>query len=68
MITAGTLDVKRESLNEAFTGIVATVARDEGFIKDDHFKSVREDVIRAVWIVNGYIRYLVEAKSHSRVS
>lgn len=45
-----------------------TVALDEGFIKDDQFKSVREDVIRAVLIVNGYIRYLVEAKSHSRAS
>ncbi|MEW6248454.1 MAG: four helix bundle protein [Nitrospirota bacterium] len=45
-----------------------TVALDEGFIKDDQFQSVREDVIRAVAVVNGYIRYLVAAKSHPRAS
>ena len=40
-----------------------TVARDEGHVTEETFKSVREDVLRAVRLVIGFIRYLSKAKA-----
>jgi four helix bundle protein len=45
-----------------------TVALDEGFMRDDQFKSFQEHIIRAVSVVNGYIRYLRETKAKSLAS
>ena len=42
-----------------------TVARDEKFVTEETFKAAREDVLRAVSILNGFIRYLSKAKASS---
>jgi four helix bundle protein len=45
-----------------------TVAREEKLISDEIFTSIRESVLRAVLVVNGFIRYLSKAKTSSRDS
>lgn len=42
-----------------------TVARDEKFVTEETFKAAREDLLRAVSILNGFIRYLSKAKASS---
>ena len=45
-----------------------TVAQEEKLISDETFSLVREAVLRAVLVVNGFIRYLSKAKMSSRGS
>jgi len=45
-----------------------TVAQEEKLISDETFTFVREGVLRAVLVVNGFIRYLSKAKTSSRSS
>ena len=45
-----------------------TVAQEEKLISDETFASMRESVLRAVLVVNGFIRYLSKAKTSSRDS
>ena len=45
-----------------------TVAQEERLISDDTFTSIREAVLRAVLVVNGFIRYLSKAKTSLRGS
>ncbi|OAI49748.1 four helix bundle protein [Nitrospira sp. SCGC AG-212-E16] len=45
-----------------------TVAREEKLISDETFTLVREGVLRAVLVVNGFIRYLSKARTSSRDS
>ena len=45
-----------------------TVAQEEKLISDETFTSMREGVLRAVQVVNGFIRYLSKAKTSSRSS
>lgn len=45
-----------------------TVAQEEKLISDETFTLVREGVLRAVSVVNGFIRYLSKAKTSSRSS
>jgi four helix bundle protein len=45
-----------------------TVAQEEKLISDETFTSMRESVLRAVLVVNGFIRYLSKAKTSSRDS
>jgi four helix bundle protein len=45
-----------------------TVAQEEKLISDEAFTLVRESVLRAVLVVNGFIRYLSKAKTASRSS
>jgi four helix bundle protein len=45
-----------------------TVAQEEKLISDETFILMREGVLRAVLVVNGFIRYLSKAKTSSRVS
>ncbi len=45
-----------------------TVAQEEKLISDDTFTLVREGVLRAVLVVNGFIRYLSKARTSSRHS
>jgi four helix bundle protein len=45
-----------------------TVAQEEKLISDETFTLVRESVLRAVLVVNGFIRYLSKAKTASRSS
>ena len=45
-----------------------TVAQEEKLISDETFALVRESVLRAVLVVNGFIRYLSKAKMSSRSS
>ncbi len=45
-----------------------TVAQEEKLISDETFTLVREAVLRAVLVVNGFIRYLSKAKTASRSS
>ena len=56
----------RGSLNEIIDHL--TVAQEEKFIPDETFTLVRESVLRAVLVVNGFIRYLSKAKTSSRSS
>ena len=42
-----------------------TVAQEEKLISDETFTLVRESVLRAVLVVNGFIRYLSKAKTAS---
>ena len=45
-----------------------TVAHEEKLISDEAFTSMREGVLRAVSVVNGFIRYLSKARTSSRSS
>jgi len=45
-----------------------TVAQEEKLISDETFTSMREGVLRAVSVVNGFIRYLSTAKTSSHRS
>ena len=45
-----------------------TVAQEEKLISDETFALVRESVLRAVLVVNGFIRYLSKARTSSRDS
>ena len=45
-----------------------TVAQEEKLISDETFTLMREGVLRAVLVVNGFIRYLSKAKTSSRSS
>ena len=45
-----------------------TVAQEEKLISDETFTLVREGVLRAVLVVNGFIRYLSKARTSSRHS
>ena len=45
-----------------------TVAQEEKLISDETFTLVREGVLRAVLVVNGFIRYLSKARMSSRHS
>ena len=45
-----------------------TVAQEEKLISDETFTSMREGVLRAVLVVNGFIRYLSKARTSSRSS
>ena len=56
----------RGSLNEVIDHL--TVAQEEKVISDETFTSMRESVLRAVLVVNGFIRYLSKAKTSSRDS
>jgi len=42
-----------------------TVARDDGLITEERFGEYRQDILKAVTLVNGYIRYLNGAKTRS---
>lgn len=41
-----------------------SVAYDEKFISSETFQGKREEVLRAVTVVNGFIRYLIKAKAN----
>ena len=45
-----------------------TVAQEEKLIAHETFTLMREGVLRAVLVVNGFIRYLLKAKTSSRDS
>ena len=45
-----------------------TVAHEEKLISDETFTLMREDVLRAVLVVKGFIRYLSKARTSSRGS
>lgn len=45
-----------------------TVAQEEKLISDETFTSMREAVLRAISVVNGFIRYLSRARMSSRSS
>ncbi|THJ23588.1 MAG: four helix bundle protein [Nitrospira sp. CG24E] len=45
-----------------------TVAQEEKLIADETVTLMREGVLRAVLVVNGFIRYLSKAKTSSRAS
>ena len=45
-----------------------TVAQEEKLISDETFTLVREGVLRAISVVNGFIRYLSKARTSSRGS
>ena len=45
-----------------------TVAQEEKLISGETFTLMRDDVLRAVLVVNGFIRYLSKAKTSSRGS
>lgn len=40
-----------------------TVAREEKLISDENFTSMRESALRAISVVNGFIRYLSKART-----
>lgn len=42
-----------------------TVAQEEILISDENFSSMRESVLRAISVVNGFIRYLSKARTSS---
>jgi four helix bundle protein len=42
-----------------------TVAHEEKLISDENFTSMREGVLRAISVVNGFIRYLSRARTSS---
>jgi len=42
-----------------------TVCKDEKIVDDETFNHVRNDILRAITIVNGFIRYLKSAKVKS---
>jgi four helix bundle protein len=42
-----------------------TVAQEEKLISDENFASMREGVLRAISVVNGFIRYLSKARTSS---
>ena len=42
-----------------------TVAQEEELIADESFTSMREGVLRAISVVNGFIRYLSKARTSS---
>jgi four helix bundle protein len=42
-----------------------TVAQEEKLISDENFTSMREGVLRAISVVNGFIRYLSRARTAS---
>jgi four helix bundle protein len=44
-----------------------TVAQEEKFISDEAFTLLRENAMRAISVVNGFIRYLSKAKSMDHV-
>jgi four helix bundle protein len=44
-----------------------TVAQEEKFISDEAFTLLRENAMRAISVVNGFIRYLSKAKSMAHV-
>jgi four helix bundle protein len=45
-----------------------TVAQEEKLISDEYFTSMREGVLRAISVVNGFIRYLSKARTASHGS
>ncbi len=45
-----------------------SVACDEKFISSETFERMREEVLRAVAVVNGFIRYLIKAKANLTVN
>ncbi len=45
-----------------------TVAQEGKLISNETFESVREAVLRAISVVNGFIRYLSKSKTSSRTS
>jgi len=45
-----------------------SVACDERFISNETFQRKREEVLRAVAVVNGFIRYLAKAKANLTVN
>jgi four helix bundle protein len=45
-----------------------TVARDEKYVSEEIFKTMQENVLRAVSVVNGFIRYLVKAKTSPSIN
>jgi four helix bundle protein len=53
----------RGSLYEALDHL--TVCKDEKIVDDETFTHVRNDILRAITIVNGFIRYLKSAKVKS---
>jgi four helix bundle protein len=53
----------RGSLYEALDHL--TVCKDEKIVDDETFDQVRNDILRAITIVNGFIRYLKSAKVKS---
>jgi four helix bundle protein len=55
----------RGSVNEIIDHL--TVAHEEKLISDEAFRSMREGVLRAVSVVNGFIRYLSKARTSSRI-
>ena len=40
-----------------------TVCKDEKMIDEEAFDRIREDILRAITVVNGFIRYLTTAKN-----
>jgi len=42
-----------------------TVCKDEKIVDDETFNHIRNDILRAITIVNGFIRYLKSAKVKS---
>ncbi len=50
----------RGSLYELFDHL--HVALEEGYLSKDKFEKLREDVLRATKVLNGYIRYLANSK------
>jgi len=56
----------RGSLYELIDHLTVTV--DDGLISDEVFKEYRGDILRAIIVVNGYIRYLSRAKSNPDVN
>ncbi|NGZ11107.1 MAG: four helix bundle protein [Nitrospira sp. LK70] len=53
----------RGSLYEALDHL--TVCKDEKIVDDETFNHIRNDILRAITIVNGFIRYLKSAKVKS---
>jgi len=55
----------RGSLYETLDHLM--IAREEGFINDEQFEIGREMVMKSVMILNGFIKYLSEAKKKSNL-
>ncbi|WP_342672610.1 four helix bundle protein [Candidatus Nitrospira nitrificans] len=53
----------RGSLYEILDHLIA--CKDEKIIEEESFDRIRGDILRAITIVNGFIRYLKSAKSKS---
>ena len=54
----------RGSLFEAIDHL--TVCLDDGYISHEEFRSYREDCIRGIQLINGYIRFLEKLKNEKR--